>query len=551
MSNKRAHNKKNSFFGGAAILTVGIVAVKIIGALFKIPLGNIITDAAFSDFNTAYYIYSLLIIVSTGGLPVALSKMVSEANAQGRGNQVKKVFRLAFTAFCILGGVSVCVMLLFPHQLAALMNNSHSWYSIMTLAPALFFICPLSALRGYFQGHSIMAPTAVSQTIEALCKMAIGLPLAAILVSKGVDESITAAGAIAGVPVGCAIGALYLFFRYRKHRASLPEYHDVPDSSRAILSTLLKLAIPITLGSSVIALANLLDTSIIFGRLQSAAGFSEAEARLLKGVYDKALALYNLPSSFMIPLTASVIPSVSAARAVRNYKQGAKISETALRTTALVAFPAGMGLFSLGQPIIRLLYPNTDVALAGWLLSILGLASICVCFMLVCNSIMQAHHLVTIPMVTTIIGCVLKIVVTYIFVGKPEINIKGGPVSTLVCFGVIALLDLFIIKRTLPRSLSYIRAFLKPALATVVMGFAAWGSCGLFSKVLLRVSAFQTVTDGVTALSYTGNALATVLAIGIAVVVYAALIILTKAISADDLALMPKGDKIARVLRIR
>lgn len=545
--------KKNTFFGGAAILTVGIVAVKIIGALFKIPLGNIITDAAFSDFNTAYYIYSLLIIISTGGLPVALSKMVSEANALGRGNQVKKVFRLAFTAFCVLGAVSVSVMLLFPKQLANLMNNSHSWYSILTLAPALFFICPLSALRGYFQGHSLMAPTAVSQTIEALCKMAIGLPLAALLVSRGVDESITAAGAIAGVPIGCAIGAIYLFVRFRRHRVALPEYHDTPDSSREILSTLLKLAIPITLGSSVIAVTNLLDTSIIFGRLQDAAGYTEAQARLLKGVYDKALALYNLPSAFMTPLTASVIPAVSAARAVKNYRQGARISETALRTTALIAFPAGVGLFALGEPIIRLLYPGTDVALAGWLLSILGLASICVCFMLICNSIMQAHHLVTIPMLTTLVGCVLKIIVTYVLVGNAEVNIKGGPVSTLVCFGVIALLDLFIIKRTLPRSLSYVRSFLKPGLSAVIMGFAAWGVYGLLSKVLVGMDAFRVLTeDGAAAsLSYTGNALAAVVAIGVAVVVYAVLIVVTRAISSDDLSLMPKGDKIAKLLHIR
>lgn len=545
--------KKNTFFGGAAILTVGIVAVKIIGALFKIPLGNIITDAAFSDFNTAYYIYSLLIIISTGGLPVALSKMVSEANALGRGNQVKKVFRLAFTAFCVLGAVSVSVMLLFPKQLANLMNNSHSWYSILTLAPALFFICPLSALRGYFQGHSLMAPTAVSQTIEALCKMAIGLPLAALLVSRGVDESITAAGAIAGVPIGCAIGAIYLFVRFRRHRVALPEYHDTPDSSREILSTLLKLAIPITLGSSVIAVTNLLDTSIIFGRLQDAAGYTEAQARLLKGVYDKALALYNLPSAFMTPLTASVIPAVSAARAVKNYRQGARISETALRTTALIAFPAGVGLFALGEPIIRLLYPGTDVALAGWLLSILGLASICVCFMLICNSIMQAHHLVTIPMLTTLVGCVLKIIVTYVLVGNAEVNIKGGPVSTLVCFGVIALLDLFIIKRTLPRSLSYVRSFLKPGLSAVIMGFAAWGVYGLLSKVLVGMDAFRVLAeDGAAAsLSYTGNALAAVVAIGVAVVVYAVLIVVTRAISSDDLSLMPKGDKIAKLLHIR
>ena len=154
--------KKNSFFGGAAILTAGIILVKLIGALFKIPLGNIISEAAFADFNTAYYIYSLLIIVSTGGLPVALSKMVSEANALGRGNQVTKTFRVAFAAFCTLGILSMLIMLLFPHQLAALMNNSHSAYCIMALAPAMFFVCPLSAFRGYFQGHSLMAPTAVT-----------------------------------------------------------------------------------------------------------------------------------------------------------------------------------------------------------------------------------------------------------------------------------------------------------------------------------------------------------------------------------------------------
>ncbi len=531
--------KKNSFFGGAAILTVGIILVKLIGALFKIPLGNIISEAAFSDFNTAYYIYSLLIVVSTGGLPVALSKMVSEANALGRGNQVKKVFRVALSAFCVLGFVSMCIMLFFPRQLADLMNNSHSRYCIMALAPALFFICPLSALRGYFQGHSLMAPTAVSQIIEALCKLVIGLALAAILVSRGVDESITAAGAIIGVTIGCALGALYMVVCFRRHRAAQPRCGDTPDATREILTTLLKLAIPITLGSSVMSLANLLDTSIIFGRLQSGAGFTETEARILKGIYDKALTLYNLPSAFMIPITASVIPAVSAARAVKNYKQGARISETALRTTALFAFPAGVGLCALGEPIIRLLYPGTNVELAGGMLSVLGIASICVCFMLVCNSILQAHRMVTIPMVTTIIGCVMKIIVIYVLAGNPDINIKGGPMSTLACFGLIALLDLCIIKLTLPRTLSYVRAFLKPGLSAVVMGFAAWGIYGLLTRFVLDKETFS------------GNAIATVLAIGVAVVIYFALILLTKAISRDDMALMPKGDRIARLLRLK
>jgi len=530
MSN--SSQKKNSFFGGAAILTAGIVVVKLIGALFKIPLGNIISEAAFSDFNTAYYIYSLLIIVSTGGLPVALSKMVSEANALGRHNQVHKVFRVAMLAFCALGVVSMLIMLLFPHQLAALMNNSHSAYCIMTLAPAMFFLCPLSAFRGYFQGHSLMAPTAVSQIIEAVCKLVIGLSLAAYMVSRGVDESITAAGAIAGVSVGCAVAALFVFVCYRRHRRTVPRCSDQPDSGREILSTLLKLAIPITLGASVMSLANLLDTSIIFGRLQNAAGFTETEARVLKGIYDKALTLYNLPTTLITPITASVIPAVSAARAVRDNKQGARISETALRTTALFAFPAGVGLCALSEPIIRLLYPSTNVELAGEMLAVLGIATIFVCFMLVCNSILQAHRMVTIPMVTTIIGCVLKIVVTFVLTGNPNINIKGGAVSTLACFGVIALLDLAIIKFALPRSLSYVRAFLKPGLAAIVMGLAAWGIHGLLSTRL-------------------GNTLSTFLAIVAAVIVYFALILLTRAISKDDMALMPKGEKIARLLRLR
>ena len=144
-------------------MTAGIVVVKLIGALYKIPLGTILSDAGFADFNSAYNIYALLIIISTGGLPVALSKMVSEANAQGRVNQVNKVFRLAVCAFCILGTISFLIMAVFPTPLAAFMGNSRSYWSILALAPAVFFICPMSALRGYFQGYSLMTPTAIDR----------------------------------------------------------------------------------------------------------------------------------------------------------------------------------------------------------------------------------------------------------------------------------------------------------------------------------------------------------------------------------------------------
>ncbi len=551
--------KKNSFFGGAAILTAGIVIVKLIGALYKVPLGNILTDAGFADFNNAYDVYSLLIVISTGGLPVALSKMVSEANALGRVNQVNKVFHLATVAFCILGTLSFLIMAVFPSQLAAFMGNSRSRWSILALAPAVFFICPMSSLRGYFQGHSLMTPTAISQILEAICKLIIGLLLANTIMKAGMDESLAAAGAILGVSVGVALAMFYMYFCYLARVSRQKQGRDVPDGSKEILSTLAKLAIPITVGASIIAATNILDSAILMDRLQKGLGMTQDTARTLQGVYKKTMTLYNLPSSFMVPLTSSVIPAVSAARAVRNYRQGAQISETTLRTTALLAFPAGVGLFVLGEPIIRLLYPSTDVALAGWMLSVLGIASIAVCFMLVSNSIMQAHKLVTLPMATTLIGCILKLIAGYFLIGNPDINIKGGAISTVVCFGIIALLDLVIIKLALPRSLSYVRVFAKPAAAAAAMGASAWAVCGLLSKVLVKLKPFQMAEDGVpildeagkAMLSWKGNALAVMAAIGVAVIVYFALVLLTKAISKEDLSLMPKGDKIARLLRIQ
>ena len=557
--------KKNSFFGGAGILTAGIIIVKLIGALYKIPLGNILTDAAFSDFNTAYNIYSLLIVISTGGLPVALSKMVSEANALGRENQVKKVFSLALSAFCILGTISFCIMAFFPQQLADMMRDSQAAYSILALAPAVFFICPMSAMRGYFQGHALMTPTAVSQIIEALCKLVVGLALAAAFQKTLDDEAMAAAGAILGVSVGCLLGAVYMYFCYRRHMRSLPRTNDKPEDSRTILSTLAKLAIPITLGSSVIALTNILDSRILLGQLQDALGHTEEAAREMKGVYDKAMTLYNLPASFMVPLTASVIPHVSAALKVKRRRQAAQISETALRTTALLAIPAGVGLFVLGEPIIALLYPTTDVAEAGWMLSVLGVASISVCFMLVCNSILQAYQMVALPMATTVIGCALKLAVAYVLIGNPDVGIRGGAISTVVCFWLIALLDLFIIKRTLPRSLSLGRVFLKPVGAAAAMGLSAWAFHGLACRAMLTLGvklktglfvlldqSGEPVLDelGSAALSRTGVALSVMAPIGIAVIVYFALILVTKAISKEDLALIPKGDKIARILRL-
>lgn len=597
-----SQQKKNSFYGGVAILTISTIIIKVIGALYKIPLGAILPDAAYGDFGAAYNIYSFFLTISTAGLPVALSKTVSEANALGRYNQVNRVFRVAFLAFFTMGFLSFLCMSVFAPQVARYaIQNEKAVYCVMALSPAVLCTCCCSAFRGYAQGHMNMMPTAVSQVMENVSKLLIGMGLALFIGSMALQpqdfgERMMAVGAIAGVSVGSILSVIYLFFNHRRaNRLRSGPFTDRAESSKTILVKLLKLAIPITISSSTMAIVTLIDTNLVNGQLQSvfqnimdsAPTMTEASqglfnifnksvallnanvqaavtdhgvqpvldsARALYGTYQKCMSIYNLPFSLMVPLTASIIPAVSAARARHNHLEAKHISESALRFSALIALPAGFGLFALGEPIMWLLtMGSTDHTIAGPLLSILGLASIFVCVQLIATSILQANGIVNLPIVTVVIGGIVKIVVNYALVGNPNIMVYGAPVGTLCCFVVVACLNLLLIKRLIPSAPSYIKAFAKPALAAAVMGAAAWAVYGLLAGVLGGMTRFQTLSTatGGAELSFLGNAIAAFGAICVGMVVYFVLVLAFRVISKEDLALMPKGDKIAKFLHIR
>ena len=274
------------------------------------------------------------------------------------------------------------------------------------------------------------------------------------------------------------------------------------------------------------------------GRLQDALHLSLDAARTLKGTYNKALTLYNLPASFMVPLTASVIPHVSAALQVKRRRQAAQISETTLRTTALLSIPAGVGLSVLAGPILLLLYPaRQETALAAtYHLQLLGIASVFVCIMLLTNSIMQAHGKVNWPIITMLIGGAVKVGINYVLVGDPEINIKGAPIGTLICYGLIALINLALVSRLLEKKPNYPAIFAKPVIASAIMGAAAWASHGLLGKVLYG--------------GYMKSSLCTMLSMGIAVVVYLILVITLGMITREDLRMVPHGAKLAKILHL-
>ena len=540
--------KQNSFFGGAAILAAGILIVKLIGMFYKIPLINIIGEAGAADFNNAYNIYAVLLTVSTAGLPVAVSKLVSEANALDRRNQVRRTFRLALVLFLALGLVSFLVMFFRADALAGMMNDSKAAAGIRALAPAVVCVGCLAALRGYSQGHSNMAPTSVSQIIEALCKLVVGLGLAFWLVKQGKDPDVAAAGAITGVTVGTVVALAYMVLDFLLSRGREDTRGtDRPDSAGSILVNILKIAVPITLSSSMVGIVTVIDSSLVQGQLQSALDLTEQASRTLYGNYSGALNIYNLPTSLMAAITASVIPAVSAALARRDRRGAARITGSALRITALLSFPMGVGLFVLGTPIIRLLFPKLNVAVAGPLLSTLGIATPFVCMVLVCNSVLQAHGFINLPVIVMVLGGIVKIVNNYNLVGA--IGIAGAPVGNILCFGLALVLDLVVITRVIPNRPRLLPIFAKPAVASAVMGGAAWAVYGLLSRILSSEQVNQ-AGQTVRAVSRMGNAAGIFLSIAVAGVVYLVLVIALRAISRDDLALMPKGDKLARLLRL-
>ena len=540
--------KQNSFFGGAAILAAGILIVKLIGMFYKIPLINIIGEAGAADFNNAYNIYAVLLTVSTAGLPVAVSKLVSEANALDRRNQVRRTFRLALVLFLALGIISFLVMFFRADALAGMMNDSKAAAGIRALAPAVVCVGCLAALRGYSQGHSNMAPTSVSQIIEALCKLVVGLGLAFWLVKQGKDPDVAAAGAITGVTVGTVVALAYMVLDFLLSRGREDiRGTDRPDSAGSILVNILKIAVPITLSSSMVGIVTVIDSSLVQGQLQSALDLTEQASRTLYGNYSGALNIYNLPTSLMAAITASVIPAVSAALARRDRRGAARITGSALRITALLSFPMGVGLFVLGTPIIRLLFPKLNVAVAGPLLSTLGIATPFVCMVLVCNSVLQAHGFINLPVIVMVLGGIVKIVNNYNLVGA--IGIAGAPVGNILCFGLALVLDLVVITRVIPNRPRLLPIFVKPAIASAVMGGAAWAVYGLLSRILSSEQVDQ-AGQTVRAVSRMGNAAGIFLAIAVAGVVYLVLVIALRAISRDDLALMPKGDKLARLLRL-
>ncbi|MDR1736186.1 MAG: polysaccharide biosynthesis protein [Oscillospiraceae bacterium] len=529
-------NTRRGFLYGAAVLSAATVIVKIFGFVYKIPIQNLLGPAASGYFTAAYDIFSTVFVLSTAGLPVAVSKLVSESEALGRPNQSLRVLRTALWVFVILGAMGTLFLLFGAEFIARAGASENIGASVRAVAPAMLLVCVAGAYRGFHQGHGDMTPTAVSQTLEAGIKAAGGVALAYAAVSMGASDEIKAAAAIGGVTLGSLGSAAYMLLARRKARVKAPRVKKGADAqSSPVLKRLVGIAVPVTLSSVAISLANLIDSMTITARLRGGAGFTGASAEYYFGAYGYARTLANLAPAFILAMSVSIVPAVAAARARRERVTEERIIASGLRLTALLAAPAAAGLFFLPGPVLDLLYGKHSYAveIAAPLLAVLGISTFFTCIVSVTNAMLQARGRTVTPVVTMLLGAGLKVILSMALVGKPEINIMGAPVGTLACYALIAALNMAALARG-GAGRKFLGVFVRPVLAAAVMGMMTKGFYLLFG----RVSAFA------------GGKAATVASVLFGAVSYVVLAVLLRAFTKEDLSFFPKSEKISEFLHI-
>ncbi len=538
MSDKKGQN----FLHGAMIYTIGIIVIKILGAFYKIPLGNILDDDGFNHFDVTYKIYNVFLTIATAGVPVALSRLISEADALGREQQVKRVFRVGLYAFLGLGLFGTVVMMVFPAGLAAFVGDIQATRCIFVMAPSVLLVCVAAAYRGYAQGHADMIPTTLSQIVETGVKVVVGLAAAGILHRMGRSVEICAAGAILGTTVSSLAAMLYMQIAVRRKYVVNPPVtpeSDTPDSAKSILWQLLKIGVPITISTSIMSLIQLTDSMVTLNQLQNGAGYTAAAAYTLNGAYAKAMTIYNVPAAFVIPFMATIVPAVSAAR-VRGDRIGAcDVAESSMRMCTILCLPMGVGMAVLAKPCMQVLYPGS-ASQGGVLLMELGIVCYFMTMSLMANSILPANGNERLPLVASVLGLITKATVTYVLVGNPAINIYGAPLGTLSCYLVMLTTNLIFIAKNMARPMNLGRIFGRAGVSAAAMGVAAWAVWSLLSAQLH-------VADG----GRLGLYIAFGAAVLTGVVVYAVMVIALRAITLEDMKLIPNGEKYAGILHIR
>jgi stage V sporulation protein B len=532
-------NSSSTFIRGAAILGAAAILVKVLGAFFRIPLGNIIGDKGMSYYQGAYAYYIMLLTASTAGIPTAIAKIVSERLAKGNERGAMNIVKVSNVLMLVIGAGTALLLFVFAPWITEANENYGSLMSMKALAPALFFVSMMAVYRGYFQGRQMMEPFAISQVIEQLFRVVGGLGLAIVFLQSGFEYA--AAGATFGATTGAVIGFVTVYYMYRKFVKTsgidFQQGDNVHESFWKVLGEILMIAIPITIGASVMPIMSLFDASIVIVRLKEI-GFSGADAESLYGQLSGfAQSIVNLPQVITAAVQISIVPAIANLRTRMDFKGLTHNVETGMRLAMIIGLPAAAGISLLAEPIIRLLYFNQpDVwVTTGKILAVYGWGIIFLSLYQITTGIIQGLGKPILPAIFLMAGAVFKLVLNYYLVSLPAINVLGAAIATVTAFGVAAVLNVVYIMTREEIDLNISKVFTRPVVDTVVMGLVVVASHALLTALI-------------------PGRLATIAAIMLGGFVYLIMLFVTETITDEDMDMMPGGAKLKKLgakLRLR
>ncbi|MGI6005052.1 MAG: putative polysaccharide biosynthesis protein [Christensenellales bacterium] len=524
--------RKKTFIQGTVILGAAGILVKVIGALYRVPLTALIGPEGIGLYMLAFPIYSYLLVFSTAGIPTAISKLVAESAVRGDENRALRIFRVSRMLLLWVGLISAVLLFVLAEPIAGLVGNAGAAHGIRAVAPALLFVSILSAYRGYLQGYQEMMPTAVSQIVEQVAKLGLGLYFAWRWLGMGVERG--AAGALFGVmlsEVAALIVLMYMFFSFERRRRQERPLAYSRQGAGSIVGQILKVAVPITLGASIMPLVGLIDSALVVSRLQSI-GYSveqgTAQLGLLTGVVNT---LAFMPTVVTVALQMSLVPAVSQSRAQNDIRMLKLKARGGLKLCVLVALPAALGLFLIAEPMIALLYPTLSVAELSLSVQLLRLSAAGMIFLSVTHAatgILQGAGNIMAPVRHLSLGAAVKLVLNFVLLGIPSVGILGAPIATVCCYFVAAVMSVLSVMKRLDVKFDLVRGLFLPLLATLGMGAA-----------VLLIVRFMGDAAGI---------LLVLAAVAGGVAVYFLLLILTGAVGTQDMVLLPMGQRIAAVL---
>ncbi len=426
-------NSQRAFMSGVVVLTASTIIVKIIGLAYKIPLISILGAEGMGYFNTAYEIFALLCGVSTSGLPVAVSMLVSASREMGDASRARGIYKTSSALLITKGLLFTAGLIFLARPVSVALGNKDAYYAILAIAPALFFTSVAGAIRGYFQGCRVMTPTATSQLIEAVGKLLFGVAFAAIFVSGGAKIPVAAAFAALGVSLGSFLSAMFLFIRKRAETGG-SVYGRIKGKTGSYFLALLRISLPITVSSALVGSTRIIDMAIILRRLGDV-GISASEANKIYGSYTTlALPVFLLAPAFIPPITESLIPRLSAAVESGNGEEQMHAVSNAMRLTMFLSVPASMGITVYSRQILSLLFANQEEAIniSAPLLSALGVSVLFSCLITATTAVLQSYRRVLLPILSLSAGAIVKAVSAYVLVGDARFGAMGAPLSTLL-----------------------------------------------------------------------------------------------------------------------